>query len=223
MREKYRSLLIILLGAALILTAACSKPAEPELAMASFESLFELPAEEYDREEAQKIVDNVLRIDAHLLSALMHCGGRVRLITTNVTGDPACAHLKGTYAEGWGGVVWDVVPGCCYGRIALVRIGFSDRGHGHGCANLELHEIGHAMDAYVLRHASSDGRFIEIKTEEKKKLFGAAYFNDSCEYFAEVFALYYLSDKTRDRLKEYAPLTHAYLEDAIERAKGEGG
>ncbi|WP_420535002.1 anthrax toxin lethal factor-related metalloendopeptidase, partial [Bacillus mycoides] len=46
-------------------------------------------------------------------------------------------------------LTWDDVPGVgsdIGGKPVMARIGFSERGKGHGSINLELHEIAHAID-----------------------------------------------------------------------------
>lgn len=87
-----------------------------------------------------------------------------------------------------------------------------------------LHEIGHSFDfnkskgVFTLSNAYA---FQNIKNTEETKLFNGNLTYDEVfishtlsapeEYFAECFALYFYNDKTKEMLKEKAPLTYEYI------------
>src|SRR5699024_42522 len=63
---------------------------------------------------------------------------------------------------------------------------------------------------------SSTSEFNEIMAAEKNALFGdhqvSEYFDVPSEYFAEVFAMYYLDGKERDKLQSRARRTYEYID-----------
>lgn len=93
-----------------------------------------------------------------------------------------------------------------------------------------IHEIGHAFDYdYALNFIgyaySGINEFDDIYKEEASKLFNANtfkntnsdylnyYVNDRCEYFAECFALYFVSNETNEILYEKAPRTFNFIKN----------
>lgn len=185
------------------------------------ESLFELPAGKYDEAEAEKMIDRVLSIDHYILAEFVNQGGSIRLITTNITGDPLYYNLRGVTPRGWEntGLTWDDVPGSG-GQTVLARIGYSDAGMGHGSVNLELHETTHALESFVL-HPSPD-TIAELQAAEKRSLFGDnTYFDYPEEYFAEVFTMYHLNKTTKQELKLKGPQTYAFVSELIQRKVNE--
>jgi hypothetical protein len=180
------------------------------------ESLFELPIGKYEAVEAEKMINRVLSIDHYILVEFMNQGGRIRLITTNITSDPLYSYLSGVTPRGWEGtgLTWDDVPGSG-GQTVLARIGYSDAGMGHGSVNLELHETAHALDSYVLQ--PSIETIAKLQAAEKTSLFGDdTYFDYPEEYFAEVFTMYHLNDTTQQELKLKGPQTYAFITELIQ-------
>src|SRR5690606_14826489 len=108
------------------------------------------------------------------------------------------------------GPTWDEVPGIGGSEVVLAKIGSSDKGKGHGSINLELHELAHSIDKFVFDSISDDPYFLAIWEKEVNLLFpNRSYFSDFPEeYFAESFAMFYLSDQTRNHLKLVAPMTY---------------
>lgn len=80
-----------------------------------------------------------------------------------------------------------------------------------------LHEIGHALSySGGLADYFSSPEFYDIRVEEKKLLYpDNSYYDDNGEYFAEVFAYYFLNEETNRKLKEKAPRTLKYMDDFI--------
>lgn len=178
-----------------------------------------LPSERYDEKEARKIIDRIKRIYPKVLGKLSGKGVRIQLITTNITDLPEYAYLKGVVPRGWEdtGKTWDDVPGVSGNPIA-VKIGFSDRGKGHGSINLELHETAHTIDGYILNMASKTKPFQDIWKNEVSSLFpGNEYFAGySDEYFAETFAMFYLDRDSKYELSLKAPETFKFFENLEE-------
>jgi hypothetical protein len=95
-----------------------------------------------------------------------------------------------------------------------VKIGYSEKGKGHGSVNLELHEIAHSIDKLVFQNVSKSKEFQLIWEEERGILFpGNSYFIlHSEEFFAETFAMYYLNDETKLQLKKLVPQTYDFFQ-----------
>ncbi|NLW23053.1 MAG: hypothetical protein GXY88_07360 [Tissierellia bacterium] len=164
-------------------------------------------------------MNRILKIHPPILYSLVDKGGKIKLITTNITGDPLYSHLKGKTPRGWEGtnLTWDDIPGIG-GQTVLVRIGYSNSGKGHSSHNLELHETAHAIDSYVFDDISQSYEFIKIKEKEKKNLFGDnTYFDYNEEYFAEIFTMYYLNESTYKQLKENAPESFQFIKSLPNR------
>lgn len=197
---------------------ALGKNAQQRQILRLKEKLFELPEGDYDKEEAEKMMDRILRIHPEILQSFIDKGCKIRLINTNITGDSLYSHLKGETPRGWEdtGLTWDDIPGIG-GQVVLARIGYSDTGKGHGSFNLELHETAHSIDKYVLGDISQMEEFVKIKEEEKQSLFGDNhYFDYSEEYFAEIFTMYYLNEDTYNQLKKDAPKSFRYIKKIVE-------
>src|SRR5690606_26986283 len=144
-------------------------------------------------------------------------GVYIKLFTGAITDEPTAAHLKGTKPRGYSenGPLWDNVPGIGGSTVVLVKIGHSEKGSGHGSVNLELHELAHSIDQLVFDSIRDDSRFHSVWQKEVIQIFPERkYFHDYPEeYFAETFALYYLSKESRDYLRNFAPLTYSLIED----------
>ncbi len=75
-----------------------------------------------------------------------------------------------------------------------------------------LHEYGHLIDD-ALDHPSSSSAFGEIAAEARAQpRFRRYYVSQPAETFAELFARYYYSDRTRNRLRRDHPRGFAYFE-----------
>src|SRR5690625_218876 len=82
---------------------------------------------------------------------------------------------------------------------------------------LTLHEIGHAMSyGDLFTDYFSTDEFINAHRDEKPVLFpDDDYFDIKSEYFAEIFAYYFMSDELRKELREKAPKSFGYIERFI--------
>ncbi|HIV81119.1 MAG TPA: hypothetical protein H9994_00270, partial [Candidatus Salinicoccus merdavium] len=168
--------------------------------------------------DAEQMIERLNNVDSRILYETNRSGVSIILMDVPLTDLPEFQHLSGTVPRGWeqSGSTWDDVPGAG-GFTTAARIGYSDAGNGHSTINLELHEYAHAVDSYTAGFTfSSTSEFNEIMAAEKNALFGdhqvSEYFDVPSEYFAEVFAMYYLDGKERDKLQSRAPRTYEYID-----------
>ncbi|WP_350342928.1 hypothetical protein PRVXT_002196 [Proteinivorax tanatarense] len=92
-----------------------------------------------------------------------------------------------------------------------------------------LHEIGHAVDHYLLYRTSEKDEFKNIFSKEATTIFNHSWYDlthftdNSDEYFAEGFASYYISEDraagytpTIKEIEEYAPKTYDFFEKHLD-------
>ncbi|WP_010283917.1 anthrax toxin lethal factor-related metalloendopeptidase [Bacillus timonensis] len=174
-----------------------------------------LPETNFDETAAAKMIERIDQIDELILQGLVKEGVVLKLFTGNLTDEPTVAYLKGKKPRGYSenGPTWDDVPGIGGSEVVLAKIGASEKGKGHGSINLELHELAHSIDKFVFGSISEDPYYLAIWKNEVNQLFpNQSYFHDYPEeYFAESFAMYYLSNKTRNQLRLTAPMTYQFF------------
>lgn len=168
--------------------------------------------------EAEQMIERLNNVDSRILYETNRSGVSIILMDVPLTDLPEFQHLSGTVPRGWeqSGSTWDDVPGAG-GFTTAARIGYSNAGNGHSTINLELHEYAHAVDSYTAGFTfSSTSEFSSLMASEKNALFGdhqvSQYFDVPSEYFAEVFAMYYLGGEDRNKLQSRAPQTYEYIE-----------
>jgi Pro-Pro endopeptidase len=187
---------------------ANSAPADP------INQLIELPASSYNKQDADSMISRIKQFQPDILARLVQNGVKIRLITGKLTDEQEYKGLKGVTPRGWEGTgkTWDDIPGVG-GNPVILRIGYSDSGHGHGSLNLELHETSHAIDIHVFNNISQSDKFTQLFKKEAKQLFPASSYMDSYseEYFAESSCLFVYSLETRNKIKRIAPLTYAFF------------
>lgn len=168
-----------------------------------------LPKQQFNEQEAAGIINRVNALPESLLKEIKNQGITLKLFTNKLTDNPTASHLKGVVPRGYDeSITWDDVPGIGGGKVVLVKIGASEKGKGHGSINLELHELAHSIDHYIVEHISQKQEFQEIWKKEHNQLFpGNSYFLYPEEYFAEIFTMYYLNNETRTLLQDKAPLS----------------
>lgn len=174
-----------------------------------------LPDEPFDQLEAAEIISRLDKLPTSILTKIDREGVHVNLFVGKLTDNPTAKHLKGVIPRGYKNKTeWDDVPGMGGTETVLVKIGASEKGKGHGSVNLELHELAHSIDRYVYQEIRNDPVFLKIWKQECVDLFtGQAYFNTFPEeYFAETFAMFYLGDETREKLKQDAPKTYEFFQ-----------
>lgn len=169
----------------------------------------------YDIEEVKKITLRLDRLPSTMLKKVSSSGIKIKLFQGNLTDNPSAAYLKGITPRGYqnNSTTWDQVPGIGGSKIVLVKIGYSEKGKGHGSVDLELHELAHSLDRYLYHAENKNSIFQSIWKAEVTKLYPKqSYFIDFPEeYFAECFAMYYYNDETRNVLKRAAPKTYTYI------------
>ena len=168
--------------------------------------------------EAEQMIERLNNVDSRILYETNRSGVNIILMDVPLTELPEFQHLSGTVPRGWeqSGSTWDDVPGAG-GFTTAARIGYSDAGNGHSTINLELHEYAHAVDSYTAGFTFSEtSEFNQLMASEKDALFGdhqvAQYFDVPSEYFAEVFAMYYLGGEQQSILQSRAPQTYEYID-----------
>ncbi|PKR85836.1 anthrax toxin lethal factor-related metalloendopeptidase [Heyndrickxia camelliae] len=168
----------------------------------------------YDKEEVRKILTRLNYLPPSILEKADNKGIKIKLFVGKLTDNPSAAYLKGKTPRGYQNhsIKWDDVPGIGGSKIVLVKIGYSDKGKGHGSVNLELHELAHSLEHY-LYNGKKVQAFIPIWKSEASKLFpGNDYFiSYQEEYFAECFAMFYYSNETKMQLKKFAPMTYQFI------------
>lgn len=183
----------------------------------SFEQInqmIELPKSLFDEKEAAAIINRIGNLPETLLKKSNKQGIILKLFTGKLTDNRTAQYLAGQIPRGYHSqTTWDEVPGIGGSQVVLVKIGYSEKGKGHGSVNLELHELAHSIDSLVYQSISKDKEFQLIWEEERGILFpGNSYFIlHAEEYFAETFAMYYLNDVTREQLQKIAPQTYQFF------------
>ncbi|WP_175991284.1 anthrax toxin lethal factor-related metalloendopeptidase [Bacillus sp. Marseille-Q1617] len=179
------------------------------------ENIVLLPESDFDQSEARGIIRRLDHIPSHLLSAVENQEIKIRLFDKKLTDFSSTSHLKGVKPRGYTNksTTWDDVPGIGGSKLVLVKIGHSERGMGHDSVNLELHELAHSIDRYIINDPYSEMAFMQAWKKEAALLFpGQSYFIDyQEEYFAETFAMYYFKSDSRNLLKRKAPSTYQYF------------
>lgn len=178
-----------------------------------------LPEGSFDEDEVLNMINRVSKIHPSILQKIEKNNVRLKLFTGTLTNQPGFSHLKGVKPRGYIRYTWDDVPGAGGSNLVLAKVGYSQKGKGHGSVNLELHELAHSIDKIVFNSIRDDATFINIWKEEAPVLFpNQPYFiNHSEEYFAETFAMYNLSFFTSSDLFIRAPKTYKYMKDLENR------
>ncbi|EPR27493.1 anthrax toxin lethal factor-related metalloendopeptidase [Geobacillus sp. WSUCF1] len=181
-----------------------------------------VPETEFSASEANEMIRTLAHIDRTILEQAADHHIYIQLLTGPITDEPTARHLRGKTPRGYmpGSKTWDDVPGIGGAHLVLVRLGHSEKGKGHGSVNLELHEFAHSLDYIVFDRIHETDEFQAIWREEAPRLFPGEYYFLTYpeEYFAESFAYYYASDKTRQTLRAAAPRTYALIRGLAERA-----
>ena len=170
----------------------------------------------YRYEDTDSVNDILLRlaaIDIELLRGLRTAHVDIILTNRHITDIKEYIDLRGVTPRGWEdtGLTWEDIPGLG-GNPVVIKIGESDPGDSHNSINLELHEVAHAINLFLLDQLSESTEFAVIHAAEKYSMFGEyPYYDYKEEYFAECFAYYYYSAESNAALLEKAPLTHALI------------
>ncbi|KAB2338187.1 toxin [Cytobacillus depressus] len=182
---------------------------------ALLEKIIVLPLGSFDELEAAGIIERVDHLPYFILEKMVNENIKLKLFVGQLTENPTVKDLTGVIPRGYtNNTTWDDVPGIGGSKTVLVKIGYSEKGKGHGSVNLELHELAHSIDKYVYEGIRFNQEFLSIWNKEKEALFpNQDYFlNFPEEYFAEAFAMYYLGSHTRMILKERASETYRFIQ-----------
>ena len=181
----------------------------------TLQRMFIYPEEEFDEEEALKIVQTINKLPYSLQLKIVDRGVKVKLFSGRLTDNQSAAHLKGQAPRGYVNpkTTWDDVPGMGGAHTVLVKIGASDKGKGHSSINLELHEIAHSIDKIVYDGIREDMDYLRIWGKEVDALFPSQpYFSTYPEeYFAEAFAMFYVDSEQNQLLRRKAPETYQFI------------
>ena len=184
------------------------------------EKLIHTPTESYDQAEVNKITKRIEQLPALLLYQLWNYPVNLHLTNGPITDTEYFSYLKGETPRGWEGtnLTWEDVPGVGGTENVVIRIGYSEKGKGHNSINLELHEVAHSIDQLIKGNASSSNAFISIWKKERDILFhDYSYFTKHPEeYYAETFAMYFLSEESRRELQTIAPKTYQYIQNQFQ-------
>jgi Pro-Pro endopeptidase len=181
-----------------------------------------LPDNSFNQKEAANVVRRLSSLPNQLLDQIIQQDITIKLFEGKLTDNPTASHLRGVIPRGYqSDTTWDDVPGIGGGKIVLVKLGHSEKGKGHGSVNLEMHELAHSIDRYILHEVKYNRLFLDIWEKERSILFP----NHSYllmfpeEYFAESFAMYYLNDKTKINLYQRAPQTYEFIRNLNEKSE----
>ncbi|MGG0716839.1 toxin [Robertmurraya massiliosenegalensis] len=175
-----------------------------------------LPEQHFDEVNTASIIENLQQLPPTLLAKIQQNEIFIKLFVGKLTDNPTAKHLKGMIPRGYtSNKKWDEVPGIGGGKVVLVKIGYSEKGMGHGSVNLELHELAHSIDQIIYNKLRFDPFFLHVWMNEKHALFqNRTYFITLPEeYFAEAFAMYYVNKENRSILKDNAPLTYEFIKN----------
>ncbi|MRX70905.1 toxin [Bacillus lacus] len=174
-----------------------------------------LPESTFKEKDVLEMVENLNKVDENILRLAADKGVKIKLFDGPITNESKLHDLKGKTPHGYEGtgLTWEDIPGLCENKYVYAKIGHSSYGMGHGSVALELHELGHAVDKYVFGQVRKQPAFLNIWKQESGIIFqNRAYFTSFPEeYFAEVFAMLYFSEDSRNVLRADAPLTYAFL------------
>lgn len=181
------------------------------------ENMVLLPQAAYDKTAAMEMIERLDHIPTSLLESTDSQEIKIRLFEKKLTDFSTTSHLKGVTPRGYTNksITWDDVPGIGGSKLVLVKIGHSEKGKGHNSSNLELHELAHSIDRYVLTDLYYELEFLPLWKREAPLVFpNEPYFLQyKEEYFAETFAMYYLNSETRNLLKKRAPATYQFFKE----------
>ncbi|WP_078380280.1 anthrax toxin lethal factor-related metalloendopeptidase [Sutcliffiella halmapala] len=176
-----------------------------------------LPSSKFSEKEAALMIQRVSNIPTNILDVLVHQNVHLYLFNGKLTDVQGFEHLHGSKPRGYSnnGVNWEEVPGIGGSKLVLAKIGHSNKGMGHGSINLEIHELAHSVDRYVLGNVRLNQSFLNVWKEEASLLFPEKnyFLHFPEEYFAETFAMYYLNEKTRFELAMNAPKTFLFIQN----------
>lgn len=180
---------------------------------------YELRVKKRKERKIEEIINNLEHVPDKIQQICNDYGGKVIIFDGRITELEHMKHYKGQKPKGWE-LSWEHAPGTYYNKFKEVMIKQSYDEYG---TNLELHEYGHMVD-YALGKLMEEGRlsdikeFIEIHEKYSNQKFLGIFNtmkpyekNFRNEFFAESFAKYYYSKKTRKKLKKEYPEVYKFF------------
>jgi len=171
-----------------------------------------LPEDLNNHKDAAETIKRLDHLPSSILAEVEKNKVKIILFNGKLTDNPSAANLKGKIPRGYpNNITWDEIPGIGGSKLVLVKLGYSQKGKGHGSVLLEYHELAHTL--YHLVYNEKKSEFNKIWVNEANQLFpnNPYFLNYEEEYFAESFAYYFYSDDTRNILKKLAPETFQFF------------
>jgi hypothetical protein len=189
---------------------------------------YELKVQTRKEKRIEKIISNLEHVPDQVQQLCNDHGGKVIIFDNNIADLEHMRYLKYQKPRGWYRGEWEAVVGAYNIRNKEVMIKQKYYKAQASSVNAELHEYGHMVD-YIFgetiseeikgtKRLSNTKRFIKIHEKyANKKVLGIfdvlepyfKYLRD--EFFAERFAEFYYSKKTRKSLERKFPEAHEYF------------
>lgn len=174
--------------------------------------------------EQQRLLHEVIteytKVPGKIIEKMRKREKGIDLVTNAITSHPAYAYLSGVVPRGHARS-WDHVVGAsASSEYNAVIAADKMEPRYHGSVNVVLHEVAHGIDRY-LKDKSDDYDFSQSykfrpiqDTTPFRDLYrgGIEYYQDFFEEnFAEIFALYFHSPETRQRLQNKHPEAYEFM------------
>jgi hypothetical protein len=185
----------------------------------SFEAL---PAE-VRTESLNAVIDTYSMLPGELIFTLKKRNSGIDVVADSVVNHPGMMRYRGVRPRNWPeGRTWDEVPGAGATGAHPTIIAGNSLNRGHGSVDLILHEVGHSVDRYFKNRGGgmdfsttdmfttlhAETPFLPLYLTETGASYQAA---NAEENFAEMFALYFTSERTRERLSTEFPQGLDYM------------
>lgn len=173
-----------------------------------------------------EVLDTYSKLPVRIIHVLRDRNKGIDLVSQSVTNHPQLAHLRGVTPRGWEeGETWEGVPGAgAIGSHPTIIAGDSLH-QGHGTLDLILHEVGHTVDRFLkngnLRMDLSSTEMFQglHRNTPFTILYGTHTGNYASshveENFADMFAMYFFSERSRRALEQVYPEGMVYLESEL--------
>jgi Pro-Pro endopeptidase len=202
------------------------EPSQIETSSDEVKVNYRLNVKERDQESIDQILGNLEKVPDAYQKIGNDFEGMIVIFDGNVTDNPSMESWKGKQIPKWKkGKTYDILPGVysITWKEALIKQNYSEKSH--GSVNLELHEDAHLIDHALgvsigLDEISSSKpfRYVHKISKAKKDKFGSSEmdkyeYDYRDEFWAEIFAKFYYSSESREKLKDDLPDTHKYFVD----------
>jgi len=163
------------------------------------------------------------RLPYYMLERIQRHNKGLTLVAGKLSNHPALANMGNQRPRGWVvGTKFDDLPGIGATNDHGAIICLDSLHKGHGSVDLVLHEVGHGFDRYFTSEFNLPRNFMSawrsfnpiMASTPFVALYGetrVAYHRNREENFAELFAMYFHSDESREKLKTVFPIAHDYF------------